>query len=261
MAEVAAAGWPDREVIAVRHVRLLRGISLDGASMPLRVVAHPQAGSTETRSVVDVNIISETDPILVHYRAEIELGRMDDAPQFTPDPKVLEGAGGLPMDVEGAYRDWLFHGPIFRGITSIEAIGWKGARATLRASSIADCLGGDPSGEWLFDPIAIDSALQIQVIWTRLHWGVTLLPSGAREFRRFGSIRDGSRVLRHELRITSESQAPLSHADHSFHTSDGRLLATITDMEGTGSKALNRLTGGPGPGRYREHAQLVREES
>ena len=26
MAEVAAAGWPDREVIAVRHVRLLRGI-------------------------------------------------------------------------------------------------------------------------------------------------------------------------------------------------------------------------------------------
>jgi hypothetical protein len=212
--------------------------------MPLRVVARPQAGPDDAGTLIDVNIVSAADPRQVHYRAVVELGRLPVAPRFVEEPGVLEGAGPLPMGVEGAYREWLFHGPIFRGIASIEAIGPKGARATLRPSTIAECLGGDPSGEWLFDPIAVDSALQIQVIWTRLHWGVTLLPSGAREFRRFGPIRDGSRVLRHELRITPESQAPLSHADHFFHAPDGRLLATITDMEGTGSKALNRLAGG-----------------
>jgi hypothetical protein len=47
------------------------------------------------------------------------------------------------------------------------------------------------------------------------------------------------------LRIRPENQAPLSHADHVFYAADGRLLATIADMEGTGSPALNRLAGGP----------------
>jgi len=244
MAEVAAAGWPELEVIAARHVRLLRGISLDGDSMPLRVVARPQAGPTDAGLLIDVSIISGTIPGKSTTERRSSWAGCRVPPQFVEAPEVLENAGPLPMDVEAAYREWLFHGPIFRGIASIEAIGPKGVRASLRASSIADCLGGDPSGEWLFDPIAVDSALQIQVIWTRLHWGVTLLPSGAQEFRRFGSIRDGSRVLQHELRIRPESQAPLSHADHFFLGSDGRLLATITDMEGTGSKALNRLAGG-----------------
>ena len=55
---------------------------------------------------------------------------------------MLEGAGRLPISVEDAYRELLFHGPLFQGIESIEAIGGRGARATLRPSSIADCLGG-----------------------------------------------------------------------------------------------------------------------
>jgi hypothetical protein len=174
----------------------------------------------------------------------VELGSALDSGRFVEEADVLDGAGPLPMGVEGAYQEWLFHGPIFRGIEAIEAIGPKGARAILRPSSIGECLGGASTGEWLFDPVVIDCALQMQVIWTRLHWDVTLLPSGAREFRRFGPLRDESRGLRHELRIRPENQAPLSHADHIIYGPDGRLLATITDMEGTGSQALNRLAGG-----------------
>ena len=52
--------------------------------------------------------------------------------------------------------------------------------------------------------------------------------------------RDGEPV-RHELRIRPESSAPLCHADHWFYGSDGRLLATLEDVVGVGTQALNRL--------------------
>ena len=31
--------------------------------------------------------------------------------------------------------------------------------------------------QWLLDPVMLDSALQIQVLWARLQWEVTLLPA------------------------------------------------------------------------------------
>jgi len=50
-------------------------------------------------------------------------------------------------------------------------------------------------------------------------------------------------AVRHELRVRPDSAAPMSHCDHFFIGHDGRLLATMTDMVGVGSKALNRLAG------------------
>jgi len=35
----------------------------------------------------------------------------------------------------------------------------------------------------------------------------------------------------------------MSHADHYFYSADGRLLGSISNMAGTGSRALNRVVG------------------
>src|SRR5262249_23281075 len=141
MAEVAAAGWPDRDVISLKQVRLLRGVTLDGGVMPLKVVARPRPGPAGAGSALELRLLSETGPGLIHYRAIVEVGDLPEAPAASASPDVLEGAGPLSIGVDGAYREWLFHGPLFRGITSIEAIGPKGARATLRPSDPVQCLG------------------------------------------------------------------------------------------------------------------------
>jgi hypothetical protein len=256
MAEVAAAGWPGWEVAAVRDVRLLKGITVEGARLPLRVAARPRVGSDPAAAAptLDLTVSSGDEPRLVHYRAVVELGRDPGsardrrAAEVAGEAVALDGAGPMPMSVAEAYRSWLFHGPIFQGIVAIESIGPGGARAVLRPSSPRDCLRGGPGGDWLFDPVLVDSALQMQVLWARLHWDVTLLPFGAGEFRRFGPIGvessgSRSREIRYELRIRPESRAPMSHADHLFYDPDGRLLGVLVGVEGTGSKALNRLAG------------------
>jgi hypothetical protein len=50
-------------------------------------------------------------------------------------------------------------------------------------------------------------------------------------------------LIRHELRLRPNSERPLCRADHRFYLPDGRLLATLDDVVGVGTAALNRLAG------------------
>jgi hypothetical protein len=69
---------------------------------------------------------------------------------------------------------------------------------------------------------------------------VTLLPAEIGGYARLGAARPGE-LVRHELRIRPESTPPMCHCDHWFFAADGRLLATLHDVVGVGTRALNRL--------------------
>jgi Polyketide synthase dehydratase len=163
-----------------------------------------------------------------HYSAVAEA-----RPDAPTEPPPLAHLPPFPMDVETAYRDLLFHGPAFHRIVAVEGMDERGARALLRPS---------PPGDWLLDPMLIDGALQIQVIWARLHWEMTLLPSEIGTYRRVAPAADGD--VRHELRIRPGARPPLCHADHWFYGPDGRLITTLGDVVGVGTRALNRLAAG-----------------
>jgi hypothetical protein len=116
----------------------------------------------------------------------------------------------------------------------------------LRPSTPAQCLAGADAADWLLDPVLLDCALQVQVVWARLHWDVTLLPAEIATYRR---VLSGPRtvpaggLVRHELLVRTDSEPPLCRTDHRFHLSDGRLLATLGGVVGVGTAALNRLAG------------------
>jgi hypothetical protein len=195
---------------------------------------------------VDVTITSDGEPAQLHYRSVVELRSRGSAAVEIPDflaaaEQTLKDAGPLPLSLADAYRSWLFHGPTFQGIVSVEAIGPHGARSVLRPSVPADCLA-ETAGDWLIDPVMVDSAFQMQVIWARLHWDVTLLPAGVKAYRRIAKATPGP--IRHEMRVRPESQAPVCRIDHDFYDVSGRLIGRLVDVEGVGSKALNRLAGG-----------------
>lgn len=265
MAEVATAGWPELELRALRQIRLLKGITVDRAGQLVRVTARPRSqetgGNGRSSLSLDLAITSVENSRSLYYQAVVELksrtsgDNLEESSWSNGKPWEIDSAERFPMSVEDAYRTWLFHGPLFQGITTVEAIGPAGARATLRHSSPRVCLSNNPLGDWLIDPVVIDSALQMQLLWARLHWDVTSLPTASQGFRRIGPLRSEPRRaassaglieadgIRHELRIRPESQAPLCHADHYFYGVDGRLLGVLTDVMGVGSTALNRLGG------------------
>jgi hypothetical protein len=248
MAEVAVAATPGQTVSDLRQIRLLSGLALeDERPATVRILAAPQ-GSGE----VDVTI-GPADGARPHYRAQVRLGdplgprdlpglHDPTRPGLAARPAPLAELKPFPLAVEGAYRDLLFHGPLFQGIAAIDGMDERGASAWLRASQVAQCVAGADGLQWLLDPVLLDSALQIQVLWARLQWEVTLLPAEIDRYIRVAAPSEGEPV-RHELRIRATSNLPMCHADHWFYGSDGRVLALLQDVVGVGTQALNRLAG------------------
>jgi hypothetical protein len=113
----------------------------------------------------------------------------------------------------------------------------------LLPSPPAGALNGSPTSDWILDPVLVDCALQLQVIWARLHWDVTLLPGAIGSAVRLSTEPFPAEGVRLELRIRPESVPPLCNVDHFFFAADGTLLAAMAKVQGVGSKALNRLAG------------------
>ena len=231
---VVAAG---ARLEGLQQIRLLKGIVVgDGERVAIRATATPRAQGGEVEIV-----LGSSDGSRPHYRS---IARVTDEPAerlVSPEgPAELPGLAPFPMSVEAAYRDLLFHGPLFQGITAVNGMDERGSSAVLMPSTPASCVAGVSGLAWLLDPVLIDSALQVQVVWARLHWDVTLLPAEIGSYVRVSEPQEGERI-RHELRIRPDSSQPLCHADHWFFGADGRLTATLGDVVGVGTQALNRL--------------------
>ncbi len=237
MAEAGVAASGDR-LAGLREIRLLDGVALEqDRPVVLDVqVSRPGAAGLEVT-------IGPSGGGRSHYRAVVALRPAGaGATVKRPDPPALAAPRPLSVSIEEAYRELLFHGPLFQGIVAIDSLDEGGASAVLRGSEPARCVAGAEGRRWLLDPVLIDSALQVQVLWARLQWDVTLLPAQIGAYVAADAAAPGERV-RHELRLRAESSAPLCHANHWFFGEDGRLLGILEDVVGVGAKALNRLAG------------------
>ncbi|MFI1801853.1 SDR family oxidoreductase [Streptomyces sp. NPDC020379] len=107
----------------------------------------------------------------LHFTGSAETGGAapDAAPLGLPEP-----AGDLPPwgRTDPYDGELLFHGPMMRAVTSLEAAGPDGARGTL--ASVTDL--GWTGDIWHSDPAALDGGLQIAVLWAREALGHATLP-------------------------------------------------------------------------------------
>jgi NAD(P)-dependent dehydrogenase (short-subunit alcohol dehydrogenase family) len=239
MAEVAQQGWPGLQVASVRDFHVLRGVVLSGGQRTIRVAARAQGGPPldEPLAVVSVEITDPDAPDRPLYRAAVEL-----AQQLPEPPAQLERVGSLPsfpMSVEEAYRRWLFHGPIFRGIVAIEGMDDRHVTATLVSSSPRQCLAVTPVGAWLIDPVVVDSGLQLMLLWCRAQLDTTPLPSAFRRYRRFGSM--ATPEIHAVAELASSPDGHTVHGTLSFLGSNGQLVGVLEGLEATADRALNRL--------------------
>ncbi len=242
MAESGNALAPELHVAAIRDVRVFHGIIVDGESVELEVQIQPASSANGHGPTTLATIRQAGKGAVDSYRATLELTSSPSTGIEVDVPAPLQSPrNGAPVfTVQDAYSAWLFHGPMFQAIESIEAIGPEGATALLKAP-LPRTLFGQPSGGWSFDPVLIDAAFQVQLIWGRLEWDVTLLPSTVRRLTVVDPAAIEGQPIRCEMRIRQEAQSPISHTDFWFYSPDGRLVAYLNDFESSGSKALNRL--------------------
>jgi hypothetical protein len=219
---------------------------LEDGTKEIRVVARPKVASSQKDANVEVNVelclLDQSDPPC--YRAIVKLGKSLPPPSQY-DPGVFSELRPFPMTVDEAYRRWLFHGPSFRGISSIEGISEEGIYSVLQPSSPSECFRRNVADPWVIDPVLLDSAFQLAILWERAHFDMTPLPSGFAVYRRF---RPSSRFPVHcYLEAKPSAGGHVLSTNIQFLDADGHMIASLKEMEFSCTKALNRLAGSANP--------------
>jgi malonyl CoA-acyl carrier protein transacylase len=238
-AEVAATVHPGKEVVRVSNVQVLRGITYKTGGEKILII---EANYTEIDDVfyTDIEVRGDQTNTGVHYRAQVELtSELPMPPADHRKPQPLVNPRALPITISEAYDSWLFHGPLFAGIIKVEALGENGIIGWLQPSAAKDLFNPPPPSGWLIDPVLVDSALQLSLLWARTYLDQTPLPARLGCYHRFAKTPSGP-ILCH---MSIQHLQPFVRSDVSFFDEKGRSIGFIESVEGTLSKALNRLAG------------------
>jgi hypothetical protein len=242
MAEVAKHGWPRLEVVRLSDIRVQRGIVLGEGPREVRIVARADTARPveDGNLAVEVRLTDISASRRPYYRATVELAeRLPPAPRY--EAAYATPLKSFPETVEQAYSKYLFHGPMLQCIDEIEGINEEGIVGRVTPSSPERSLTWEPQGEWLIDPVVIDSGFQLAIVWARMVHDFTPLPSSFEVYHRYGSLSQSP--IWCYLHSQADPNSLTMRTQLFFVASDGHIVGAFEGAESTCSRALNRMTG------------------
>ncbi len=180
LGEAARQGSPQHRLVGLEGLRVLRPVRIADQAPTVRLLA---AAPRPEGSLLAVPVELRLGEVL-HARAEALL-----AEDFPTAPQVEAGEVAttpFPVQGEAAYREFLFHGPGLQGLGRIQGWSEKGLEATAsRAPKPGKWLADPPSARWLTDPLVLDCALQVGLLWSGVAKGTPSLPLFGGSYRQY----------------------------------------------------------------------------
>ncbi len=228
LAHAAVHQNPGLNFVGVDDLRLLQGVVLDGPAPTVRVTAaKASARDGFFLARAELRGVRPGGREIVHVRAEVVLGGgLPSAPAAAPRPAL----GLYARPVADAYQTLLFHGPELRGIDRVVGCGAAGIVALVRTAPLpAEWVKQPLRRRWLADPLALDCAFQVMILWSFERHGAGCLPCFAGRYRQFRRAfpSDGVCVA---ARVTRDTATRVV-ADIDFLDGDGRLVARLEGYE------------------------------
>ena len=210
--------------------RLLSGIRVDQSGKLVRLMAgKPKKAGDVWQVDVELRNGVKNGKDVIHSRAKALLvDRFPDAPPFTGNGK--NGSRPYPRQVSAIYGDILFHGDRLRAIEAINEYSDHGMTAKLVAAPKPEVWMQDPIQEhWMADPMVLDGAFQMAIVWCFEQTGKVCLPSYTRTYRQYRSAfpSGGAKAV---MTVTSQSQRKMV-ADFTFLDHDDQVVATLSGYE------------------------------
>jgi hypothetical protein len=238
LAEGAIHRHPGLVVQGIENLKLLKGIVLRDHK-PVNVAIHVGRGERREGSFViplEMHGLLDGKRDVLHARAEVLVGERYGVGQSSMTQTEL-----IPLETnpEEIYRRVLFHGPAMQAIQEVEGYSDRAIAARVSTSPPPSSWIEKPLRQsWLTDPLAMDAAFQVLVLWTQERLGASSLPTALgvyRQYRRQFPV-EGVRVLA-AIRQFSEHRAT---ADIEFLDHDGHLVARIESYECVIDASLNQ---------------------
>ncbi len=238
LCEAAVHRHPGLVVEGLDDLRLFKGVVLrDHHPAPVSL----RAGKGERRGgslVVPVEMRGSLGQgrEIVHARALVSLvdHHSEGMPALNKPTRT-----DLDADREGIYEQILFHGPAMQAVERLEGCDDRMIAAWVStAPSPAKWVAKPLRREWLTDPLAVDAAFQLMILWSRWTREANSLPTAVGSYRQFRRRfpTDGVRVV---LAVHQASDHRAT-ADVEFLDADGGLVARIEGYECVIDPALNQ---------------------
>jgi NAD(P)-dependent dehydrogenase (short-subunit alcohol dehydrogenase family) len=238
LVEAAAHANPGLVVRGIDEFRLFKGLTLKGGERATVEVGVGKPVLAESEFAVSVELRATLpggrDATLA--RAQIVVAdRYGHAERTLCDPSLTR----YPLTRDEVYRLVLFHGPDLQGIEHIEGFSAREVAAWVStAPSPAEWIDRPLRNTWLTDPLAIDSAFQLVVLWCNQRLGANSMPAAFERYRQFRPQfpPGGARVV---ARIRNASQT-CARADIEFLDAGGEVVARLDSYECVVNASLNR---------------------
>jgi acyl transferase domain-containing protein len=239
LAQAALQRNPGLIFFGVDDLRLLKGIVHHDdrpESIAVLVGKAVRDGSTY-RVPVELRGRKDSGQSVNHARAEVLL--VDRLPHPGRSSIATAGLPAYDRSPRAVYHDVLFHGPDLHGLERIDACGPDGIVASARTAPAPSAWLDRPLRQaWLSDPLALDCAFQLMVLWSSEQAGSPSLPTKLGRYRQFRRAFPSPRV---QVAIRPGRPSALhAVADIEFLDADGALVARIEGYECVSNPSLHQ---------------------
>jgi acyl transferase domain-containing protein/NAD(P)-dependent dehydrogenase (short-subunit alcohol dehydrogenase family) len=237
LAHAAVVTNPGFTFLGFDDFKVLKGITL-GAEDQVQI--HAYVGDA-TRSDADraikaeIRSIQDNGKVVCHAKATIIL---TEKPIDEVDAIISPATEAYEFSTETAYQKWLFHGPSLQGLFRVNG-------CSSRAISGVALPGGRPSewmqepqrSSWLTEPLVLDVAFQLMILWSTEQSGVGCLPVGVKKYRQYRkSYPKTSTIVNaamHKSKIVQSVNSDIEFVDVA-----GQLIARMDNYEGIRDRSL-----------------------
>lgn len=221
------------------NLRLLNGIILDRQKRMIQLLAG-RAHRNGSVYEVEVEIRDGMNEGLgrVHSSASAVLSEvLPTAPKFKENGHFKPG--DAPHCLDDIYKDVLFHGQDLQGIMEIIRISEDGISAKLATAPPPDQWINEPlRSRWIADPLVLDSAFQLAIVWCHKHYGLVSLPSFAATYRQY-CHRFPDTGISAVLEIQKSDQRKMV-GNFTFLDKDKKVLACLKGYEAIMDPSLSK---------------------
>ena len=236
----ALHGNPGLRCHGFNDLRICKGVVFErNTPYTVRIMAG-RAEKRDSLYVVATELIGtgKDGRALLHAKAEVVLARK--LPEGIRSISELPASPYTPLNGQIYDPARLFHGADLQGIEQVECCSEKGISALVkRAPQPTEWIKQPFRGAWITDPLVIDSAFQMMILWSFERFGSGSLPCFAGRYRQYSEIfpADGAQVI---IRVTAERERGATADMEFLDRNTGKLIARLEDYECVIDPSLGR---------------------
>jgi len=237
----ALHGNPGLHFHGFNDLRICKGVIMEpNQTLGLQVMAG-RAEKRDSLYVVPVELTGAAghdQRTVLHARGEVVLAKqLPEGIRSIPDPPAAPYA---PLNNRLYDPQRLFHGPDLQGIRQVESCYPKGIAALVNAAPQPSRWIRQPlRSSWLSDPLVMDCAFQLMILWSFHRFGAASLPCFVGRYRQYHDTfpRDGAQII---IRVTAEREHGATADVEFLDSHTGKLVARLEDYECVIDPSLER---------------------